>query len=201
MSTSSEGPTGSAGNTTPTEQTDSEEWSNIEGIGQKSRPSGTELSMDEVFELLKNPRRRMVINYLKENGNTATLSDVAEHIAACENDITVQELSSDQRKRVYIGLYQCHLPKMDNFGVVDYDKNRGTIELRESVAQLESYIDSEEETAIDPALFSVAVALIISVLVVVGVAGIGPLGHIPDIFWTFLSVAGILGITLFHYIA
>ena len=199
MSTSSEGPTGSGGSTAPANQAESEQWSNIEGIRQKSRPDGSELSMDEVFELLKNPRRRMVISYLKENGNTATLSDVAEHIAASENGISVQELSSDQRKRVYIGLYQCHLPKMDNFGVVDYDKNRGTIKLRESVAQLDSYIDSEEDGGIDAALLSIVIAVLISTVVLAGIASVGPLGLVPDIFYTFLSVAGILGITLFHY--
>jgi hypothetical protein len=111
-----------------------------------------ELSLSTTFELLKNRRRRETISYLLEHDGTSTLSDLAEHIAALENGIEVVELSSDQRKRVYIGLYQCHLPKLDKAGVIDFDKNRGTVVLRETVAdQLVPYLQPECRTASEPA--------------------------------------------------
>jgi hypothetical protein len=103
-----------------------------------------ELSLSTTFELLKNRRRRDTISYLLEHEGRSTLSDLAEHIAALENGIEVVQLSSDQRKRVYIGLYQCHLPKLDKAGVIDFDKNRGTVVLREAVAdQLVPYLQPE----------------------------------------------------------
>jgi hypothetical protein len=103
-----------------------------------------ELSLSTTFELLKNRRRRETIAYLLEHDGTSTLSDLAEHIAALENGIEIVELSSDQRKRVYIGLYQCHLPKLDKAGVIDFDKNRGTVVLNPSVAdQLVPYLQPE----------------------------------------------------------
>jgi hypothetical protein len=77
-----------------------------------------------------------------EDGVT-TLNVMAEHIAALENDIDVSQLSSSQRKRVYIGLYQCHLPKMDEYGVIDFQKNRGIITLK-NTTQLESYLPNED---------------------------------------------------------
>ncbi len=98
------------------------------------------LSKDEMFELLKNQRRRDALRYLREDGES-TLSDLAERIAAKENDIEVVELSSAQRKRVYIGLYQCHLPKLDDAGVVDFEKHRGDVERLDAAAQLDSYLD------------------------------------------------------------
>jgi hypothetical protein len=113
---------------------------------------GDELSLSTTFELLKNRRRRETISYLLEHDGTSTLSDLAEHIAALENGIEVVELSSDQRKRVYIGLYQCHLPKLDKAGVIDFDKNRGTVVLRETVAdQLVPYLQPECKTGAEPA--------------------------------------------------
>ena len=105
-----------------------------------------DLSLSTTFELLKNRRRRETISYLIDHDGQSTLSDLAEHIAALENGIEVVELSSDQRKRVYIGLYQCHLPKLDKAGVVDFDKNRGTVVLRESVAdQLVPYLQPSQQ--------------------------------------------------------
>ena len=100
------------------------------------------LPTDTLFELLKNRRRRDTIEFLKANDGESTLSDVAEHIAAKENDLPVEGISSKQRKRVYISLYQCHLPKMDQAGVVDFEKDRGTIELSASATQLYPYLDA-----------------------------------------------------------
>jgi hypothetical protein len=103
-------------------------------------PSGARLARDEVFELLSNRRRRDVLLYLDaQPDGTATLDTLAEHIAARENDVTVGQLSAAQRKRVYIGLYQCHLPKMDDLGVIEYDQDRGTVELQD-ISQFSRYL-------------------------------------------------------------
>jgi len=178
--------------------------SNLDDIGKTSRSDGAELTKGEIFDLLKNRRRRMVIRYLRKHDGDAVLNDLAEHIAAEENDITVRQLSSDQRKRVYIGLYQCHLPKMDSLGVIDYDKNRGTIELQASVTQLLEYMELDEddregaeETYQRWAI--PAVAGCVTVLVTVGALGLGPLAAVPAAAWTLLSVVGILAIVGLQY--
>lgn len=106
---------------------------------------GDELSLSTTFELLKNRRRRETISYLLEHDGTSTLSDLAEHIAALENGIEVIELSSDQRKRVYIGLYQCHLPKMADAGLIEFNQNRGKVELEEHGADLIDFMRASIE--------------------------------------------------------
>ena len=173
--------------------------SNLDGIGSTSRAGGSELSKGEIFDLLKNRRRRTVIRFLREHDGYAELNDLAEYIAAKENDIDVRQLSSDQRKRVYIGLYQCHLPKMDSLGVIDYDKDRGTIELQASVSQLLEYMDLDrdgpEETAEPSRAWAVpAVAAGVVAVVTIGTLGLGPLSAAPAATWTLVSVVGILTI-------
>ncbi|MFW5938523.1 MAG: DUF7344 domain-containing protein [Halanaeroarchaeum sp.] len=86
-----------------------------------------ELSLDVVFNVLRNRRRRLVMEAIEEQGGATTLSDLAEHIGGIENDKPPSALNSQERKRVYVGLYQCHLPKMDDAGAVEFDKNRGTV--------------------------------------------------------------------------
>ena len=200
MSASGTGPPrGEVDRVGPT-NSDQGEVNNIENIGRKPRQNGAELTQDETFELLKNSRRRMVIRYLMDNEGSATLSEVAEHIAAAENGITVEDLSSDERKRVYIGLYQCHLPKMDDFGIVEYEKNRGTIDLQDSVSQLEPYMGPLTEPEDNSAQLAVGTAIAVSGLVLIGAAGVGPLETIPSITWVLVSVAGILGVALIQVI-
>ena len=112
-----------------------------------------ELPLDVTFEVLKNRRRRLVLEYLRDTEETVTIGELAEHIAAIENDISVKQLNAQQRKRVYVGLYQCHLPKMDDAGVVDFDQNRGRIEPGQNVAGLYDYLDVGEEveqTSLEP---------------------------------------------------
>ncbi|WP_049920216.1 DUF7344 domain-containing protein [Halobiforma nitratireducens] len=101
------------------------------------------LSKDVIFELLKNRRRREVLAYLLEAEETVTLGELAEQIAAWENDTEVNALSSDQRKRVYVALYQTHLPKMDDAGIVEYDQDRGLISLSDNADLLMMYLDTE----------------------------------------------------------
>jgi hypothetical protein len=99
------------------------------------------LPKDVVFGLLSAKRRRDVLTYLDESEGESTLGDLAEHIAAMENGIEPRQLSSKQRKRVYVALYQAHLPKMDDADVIDYDQARGSIELRPEAEQLLGYLD------------------------------------------------------------
>ena len=84
-------------------------------------------SLDEIFEVLSNARRRWVCRFLEGSPDGFELGWIAECIAAVENDVDLRQVSSDERKRVYISLYQCHLPKMDAFGAVRFDADRKTI--------------------------------------------------------------------------
>lgn len=100
-----------------------------------------DLPLDVIFELLQNQRRRRVLRYLEDVSGSVDLGTLAEALAAEENDKTVQELNSSERKRVYICLYQCHLPKLDDAGVIEFESNRGTIERTELTIQLTEYLD------------------------------------------------------------
>ncbi|ADJ15164.1 DUF7344 domain-containing protein [Halalkalicoccus jeotgali] len=103
------------------------------------------ISKDDLFHLLQNARRRAVLRYFaahpgKEEFN---MRAVAEAIAAWENETTVEQLSSDQRQRVYIALYQSHLPKLDDYGVIEYNQPRGLIVPTALTALFEPYLDEE----------------------------------------------------------
>lgn len=105
------------------------------------------LPKDVVFGLLSAKRRRRVLEFMAENGDETTLSDLADHIAALENDTEIRLLSSQQRKRVYVALYQCHLPKMDDADVIDFDHSRGTVERRPEADQLYAYLEIDQMAA------------------------------------------------------
>lgn len=154
--------------------------------------NGEELPLEEVFMLLKNERRRLVLQYLESQADKeATLDELARHVAAAENDQSVEAISTDQRRRVYIGLYQVHLPRLDRFGVVEYDQNRGTVALTAN-DQFDWFLKTQ-----DFAMGSVPVKLAaaIGVVSLVGLTSVGPFGIVPILGWAILSTGTLLLLT------
>lgn len=104
--------------------------------------SSVTISKDVVFHLLQNSRRRAILRYLIERDeDVLSMREVSEQVAAWENDTTVAGLSSDARQRVYIALYQSHLPKLHDSGVIEYDRDRGTLSPLPPLAVFEPYLD------------------------------------------------------------
>lgn len=108
-----------------------------------TRPGETrELTQDEIFHILQTNRRRDVIVYLLEKNEPVKMGDIAEIIAADEHETTVAELTSTQRQRVYIPLYQTHLPKLDEKGVIAYNKSRGIVRPAEGLETFRRYLEA-----------------------------------------------------------
>lgn len=107
------------------------------------------IEIGQVFEILKNERRRFVLRYLSAHGGQATLSELAEHLAARECGKAVEQITSQERKRVYVGLYQSHLPKMADVSVISYDKPRGTIEKGENFECVVDYLPDGRDDCSD----------------------------------------------------
>jgi len=99
-----------------------------------------QLSRDEVFDILSSPRRRYVLYYLREYGGPVELTALAEKLAAWENDTTVEELPPQARKRVYVSLYQTHVPKLRDAGLIEYDSDSGELELADNSSPVDPYL-------------------------------------------------------------
>lgn len=110
-----------------------------------SETESSRLSQDEVYQLLSNPRRRFIISFLRGR-DEIHLQDLAAEVAAWENETAIDSLTAQQRKRVYVSLYQTHVPKLEEAGIIDYDGETGVIRLRDRVEQLDTYLPTREAT-------------------------------------------------------
>ncbi|WP_144905700.1 DUF7344 domain-containing protein [Halobellus captivus] len=102
------------------------------------------LSEDDIFHVLQNERRRLVLKYLEGRDGEVRMRDIAEQVAAWEHDTTVQALTSTQRQRVYIPLYQNHLTKLDDKGIIEYNQSRGIVKRTPLADELQAYLDPFE---------------------------------------------------------
>jgi len=101
------------------------------------------LSQDMVFDLLSNSRRRFVLHYLERADGPVRLSELAAEIAAIENEVSTEELTSQQRKRTYVSLYQTHIPKLQDAGAVSYDAETGMVELASGAGEIGEYFQKQ----------------------------------------------------------
>lgn len=103
------------------------------------------LTKDDIYSMLSNRRRRLVLDYLRRTEEDVSVRDLSEEVAALENGVDANEVTYKQRKRVYTSLHQTHLPKLDEVGVVVYDRDRGVISLTSLAAELDSFLDDTDE--------------------------------------------------------
>ena len=104
-----------------------------------------ELTQAELFDVFSNARRRRSVQYLKRQGGTCDLAPLVEQVAAWENDVDPDEVTRTQRRRVYISLYQTHLPMLEEHGIVEWDPDDHTIELLPHEDVFEPYLDHRLE--------------------------------------------------------
>lgn len=171
------------------------------GPGPETREAevGSELTEEEVFEVLSNRRRRYVLHYLVEEGET-DLGDLAEHVAAWENGKSVEDLSTGERKRVYSALQQSHLPKMDSTGVVEFDKHRGTIDPSDAVEDLDIYMEVVKGNEIPWSEYYIGLAGVGTALVTAVWFDAHPLTLLPDVAWAaFLTTMFGVSALVHHY--
>ncbi|WP_433625749.1 DUF7344 domain-containing protein [Halomicrococcus sp. NG-SE-24] len=156
------------------------------------------LSRDMVFDVLKNQRRRYALHYLKQIDGTVQLSDLAEQVAAWENDTAVDTISAAERKRVYTALYQSHLPKLDDAGIVDYNQNRGIVELSTAAEQIDPYLEMDARDDITWCKRYLALAGAGSVAVAASSFGIPPFGGLADLSLAVLVVVAFALVAIAH---
>jgi hypothetical protein len=108
-------------------------------------PTDGALSQDVVFEMLYNPRRRQVLAYLFAQDGPVDIDDVIVQVAAWENDTTVDAVSESERRRIYVSLYQTHIPTLDDAGLVEYDEDEETVELTDRARDVDRHLGADSD--------------------------------------------------------
>lgn len=108
--------------------------------------SDSEVAKDTLFDLLSSPRRRYILYYLHEESSETTLQELADEVGAWEYEKAVADLTRPESKRVYVSLYQTHIPKLAKSGIIEYDSDSGEIKLTDHVDEFGPYLGWEEQS-------------------------------------------------------
>jgi len=97
------------------------------------------LDQSDIHDILRNDRRRRIIEQLRDAGETLTVRELSERIATEETGES--PAPRDARKSVYVSLHQTHLPKLDDWGIIDYDYRSKELTLLDGAKEVEVYME------------------------------------------------------------
>jgi len=146
------------------------------------------LTKGTVFQTLSNTRRRYVVHDLLQHEEPRELGALAKQVAAWENEKTIQQVTSAERRRVYNALQQVHLPRMDEDGLVRYDAARGTVEPTAELVDLRVYLEIIPGNDIPWSQYYVILGLFCGSLVLAATVQLYPFDQLSGLTWADLTV-------------
>lgn len=128
------------------------------------------------------------------------LMELANEIAAWENDTTVDELTDKQSKRVYVSVYQTHVPKLESVGLIEYDSETGLIELSEEARQIERYMPEDDEESRPWYRYYVTLAALGAAFYLLVIAGAPVLEALSAWLTGVIVLTAFVGLSAAHYV-
>ena len=88
------------------------------------------LSLDAMLDILANPRRRLLLEYLRDvPEQTCSFEEVTKYII---KQIAVRNGEQPNHDTIQIDLQHHHLPKLADAGIIEYDVRSQTIRYRQN---------------------------------------------------------------------
>ena len=112
----------------------------VEG-GSHVQTDGGALSLDTVFQVLSSRRRRFVLYFLAEVDDAVGREELARRVATWETSDDVGDVSSDEIARITVALDHAHLPKLEDSGVVTYDRESREVAATDALTRFRPYLE------------------------------------------------------------
>lgn len=103
------------------------------------------LSLNTVFAVLSNQRRRTILSQLTTYTYPVPFEELVEIVAKQETETDSVKPSNEVYKQVAVDLYHIQLPKLADWGVIDYNENLRLIRLAETIRPLDEYLRLAEQ--------------------------------------------------------
>lgn len=160
----------------------------------------TQLSQDLIFDILSSPRRRYMLYYLRTHGGHAEVTELAKQVAAWEYETDPSQLDDQQQKRVYVSLYQTHIPKLDDVGIISYDKDAGVVELTDRAADVEGFLSPDADSDRRWQQYYLGLSLVSFIVLALAAFDVAPFDAIPDIVAGVTVGVAFAALAVVHYL-
>nr|WP_255194775.1 hypothetical protein [Halorarius litoreus] len=141
-----------------------------------------------------------MIYYLRTHGGKAEVTDLAKHVAAWEYDIDPEELDDQQQKRVYVSLYQTHVPKLADIGIVNYDSETRMVELTDRATEVEEFVNPAAGDERQWQWYYLGLSVLSFTALALAAFDLPPLGGVSDIAVGIAVGIAFAALAVTHYV-
>lgn len=166
-------------------------------MGTQKSETDNHVPEGELFDALSNRRRRYALEALMGTDGIE-LGDLAEQVAAWELEKEIAAVDSTERKRVYTSLQQSHLPRLDDAGLVRFDKRAGFVEPTPGLEECEVYLDVVRGNDIPWSEYYLGLAAVFGALAAAVAVNAYPFVLLPDIAWLAASAVTLFVSAVYH---
>lgn len=147
------------------------------------------LSEGTIYEILANRRRRETIRHLtiEASGEPTSLRTLSEKIATSETGESPPPSSA--RESVYNSLHQTHLPKLEELGVVRYDRDAREVYPSERARDVDQYMEVVTSHGITWGELYRSLGVASLTLVVWSLVGLPVVSAVDPLLWASGSLA------------
>lgn len=141
------------------------------------------LSEGEIYEVLANRRRRETLRNLSDarDGGPISLQELSERIAAQETGESPPPRTT--RESVYNSLHQTHLPKLEELGVVVYDRDAREVGLHDRARDVNRYMEVRTDRGFTWSEIYRTIGVAGLTVVVAALADVSPVDWIDPLLW------------------
>lgn len=164
--------------------------------GRAPQNGASELEPAEIHDVLRNDRRRLVLQRLRDRPDDQPVRDLAEHVAGVEADETPPP--RNVRQSVYVSLHQTHLPKLDELGIVEYDAESKNVCLAEHADEVTVYMEVVPKYGLSWGEYYLGLGLFGGLLILAKLVGVPGLAAVEGVVLAGVLVALVLGSALYH---
>jgi len=152
-----------------------------------------------VYHLLSNQRRREAIECVRSRAEAVAVRELSEVIAAAETGESPPP--RDVRESVYASLHQTHLPKLDDAGVVVYDRDAKVVRARDRARLVGRYMDVVCPVGVTWGEYYRGICVLGLCAVVGADVGLPVVGALEPLAWATITLAAVAASTAYQLYA
>lgn len=143
-------------------------------------PDRSSLEKADIHDVLRNDRRRHIIEHLTQVGET-TARELSEVIAEAESGESPPP--RNVRQSVYVTLQQTHLPKLAELDIIDYDDDSKTVSLSEHAEDVSIYLEVVPKYGLSWSEFYAGLSVLGILLVLATYVHVPFLDYVAPAYW------------------
>jgi len=145
------------------------------------------LPAEQVYTILANERRRRALEQLGSVGGVVTVHELSALVAGHETGESPPPKRC--RESVYTSLVQTHLPKLEELGVIEYDRETQTIEVSRHARDVALYTEVVASAGVTWSELYRALGVVSLTVLLAALLGVHLVSAIDPVLLTSLALA------------